>query len=154
MRQNVSHTNKSLGFTLIELMLSIAVIGLLAGLSLPVYASFNNRNNLDLTTQSVATLLRRAETYSRGAKSDSQWGVEIQSSKATLFLGSNFSSRDVTYDEEVTTPSSIALSSLSEVLFSKLDGMPTTTGSVTVSLTNGVSETRTITINAKGVINY
>ena len=143
----------SFGFTLIELMLSIAILGLLTGLSIPLYATFSNRNSLDLATQNVATLLRRAETYSRGAKLDTQWGVELQSDKATLFNGSNFAGRNVAYDEVVTTSPSVGLSGLNEVLFSKLGGIPQATGSITVTSTNS-GEARMITINAKGVINY
>ncbi len=153
-----SHILKSsraeLGFTLIELMLSITIITLLAGLSLPVYASFTNRNDLDLATQNVAFALRRAETYSRGSKSDSQWGVEFQSNKAILFRGTNFAGRDTSYDEPAVIAPSVALSGLSEVLFNKLSGLPTTTGNIVLSLTTSGGDTRTVNINAKGVVNY
>ncbi|HSX18140.1 MAG TPA: type II secretion system protein [Candidatus Saccharimonadales bacterium] len=155
MYQDTNRDNKhSFGFTLIELMLSIAIVSLLAGLSLPVYASFNNRNDLDLATQNVASTLRRAETYSRGAKADNSWGVERQSGKVTLFKGTSFVGRDTTFDESTTIPPSVALSGLNEVLFSKLSGLPTTTGNIILTLTTGGSETRTVNINAKGVINY
>ena len=71
-------------------MLSIAVISILAGISVPVYTSFNKRNDLDIATQSLVNALRRAEVYSRGANNDSQWGVEIQSGAVTLFKGGDF----------------------------------------------------------------
>lgn len=139
------------GFSLIEVLLSVAIIGTLAGLSLPVYASFQSRNDLDLTTQSVADALRRAQVYARGVSGDSQWGVAFQSSSVTLFKGSSFATRDTAYDEVISLPG-ISTSGLTEVLFSKLSAVPSTTGSI--ALTTNTNEVRTITINAKGMVSY
>ncbi len=143
---------KSAGFTLVEVLLSVAIITMLTGLSLPLYESFVRRNDLDLTTQSVATMIRRAETYSRGAKSDSAWGVEFQTGTVTLFKGVAFSGHDTSYDETVSIPASITFSGLGELLFTKLSGTPNTTGSLALASTTNI--TRTITINAKGVVDY
>jgi prepilin-type N-terminal cleavage/methylation domain-containing protein len=140
------------GFTLIELLLSIAIIGLLVGLSLPVYASFQNRNDLDIAAQNVVGALRRAETYTRGVNGDSQWGVEIQSGAVTLFKGTSFAGRNTNFDEAITIPASISVGGLSEVLFSKLSGAPNATGNIT--LTANTNDTRTISINAKGMVDY
>lgn len=140
------------GFTLIEALLSVSIIGLLAGLSLPIYASFQNRNNLDIATQSIADALRRAQIYSHGVSGDSQWGVEIQPTSVTLFKGSVFSGRDATYDEVTTIPSIISIGGLSEVLFAKLSGAPSTTGDITLVVSP--NDTRTITINTKGMVSY
>lgn len=140
------------GFTLVEVLLSVSIIGLLVGMSLPVYASFQNRNDLDITTQSVADALRRAQIYSRGVSGDSEWGVEIQSNAVTLFKGATFASRDTTYDEVTTIPGSIAVAGLSEVMFTKLSAVPSTTGNIT--LTASTNDIRTVTINAKGMVYY
>jgi len=140
------------GFTLTELLLSLAIMGLLTGMSLPVYASFQNRNDLDITTQSVADALRRAQIYTRGVSGDSQWGVEIQSNAVTLFKGSTFAARDTAYDEVTVIPGSIAVAGLSGVMFSKLSGAPSTTGNIT--LTSNTNDVRTVTINAKGMVSY
>ncbi|KKT34575.1 MAG: hypothetical protein UW24_C0026G0001, partial [Parcubacteria group bacterium GW2011_GWA2_44_12] len=37
---------KNAGFTLIEVLLSITAIAIIAGISIPVYQSFQNRNDL------------------------------------------------------------------------------------------------------------
>lgn len=140
------------GFSLIELLLSIAIIAILTGLSLPIYASFQNRNDLDLKTEGIASTLRRAQTYARGVKNDDQWGVRVQSTAITLFKGSVFASRDTAYDEPVAIPTGMTVSGLTEVLFSKLSGAPNTTG--TITLTTSASDSKVITINAKGMVSY
>ena len=141
------------GFTLLEVLLSVIILSVMAGLSLPVMASFNGRNDLDVTTQSIAMQLRRAGTYSRGANSDSQWGVHAQSGSVTLFRGAAYASRDTGYDETTPIPSSFTVSGTSDVVFSKVDGSPSSSGSITLTNTNS-NEARTITINAKGMVSY
>lgn len=139
------------GFTLIELLLSVVIIGILGGVTAPVYNSFAVRNDLDITGQQIVESLRRAQTYARAMDDDSAWSVEIQTSAATLFRGTNFGGRDTSLDEAVTIPGSITRSGLTEVQFAKLTGLPNTTGSIT--LTSNTNEVRTITINAKGMVN-
>lgn len=148
----MSRLRDNRGFSLIEVLLSVAIISLLTGISAPVYASFQIRNDLDIAAQSIADMLRRAQTYSRGVNGDSQWGVAIQGGSATLFKGASYAGRDAAYDEVSAIPNSIAVSGLAEVPFTKLDATPTTTGSVT--LTTSTNEVRTITINAKGMVTY
>lgn len=141
------------GFTLIEMLLSVSIIGLLAGFSLPVYQSFQNRNELDITAQGLASALRRAQTYARGMNGDSDWGVSIQTGSIILFKGSVFASRDTAYDEPVTiSPNTIVSGGVSQVLFTKFSGAPTTTGTVTLTSIN--NDVRTVNINAKGMVTY
>lgn len=140
------------GFTLIEMLLSVAIIAMLAGLSLPVYQSFYNRNELDITAQQLASAVRRAHLYSRAGNQDSQWGVEIQEGAFILFKGATYDTRDPAHDETITFPTSTSVSSLGDLRFAKFTGIPTTTGSIT--LTNINNEARTVTLNAKGMVSY
>lgn len=140
------------GFSLIEMVLSVAIIGLLTGITLPVYQSFLTRNDLDITSQQVAETFRRAQVYARGSKSDSVWSVEVQSSAVTLFKGTSFGSRDTAFDEVISLPANITASGTSEVQFAVLTALPNTAASVT--LTTNVSDTKTITVNAEGMVDY
>jgi len=142
----------SRGFTLLEVLLSTGIITVLVGLSLPVYQSFQNRNDLDIAADSITLLLRRAQVYAEGMNQDSAWGVEIQSGVATLFKGTSFAARNTAYDEPVDISEAIAVSGLGEVLFSKFSATPNTTGSVTLTSIN--NDIRTIAINAKGTVSY
>lgn len=138
------------GFTLIEMLLSVAVIALLTGLSVPVYATFNARNDLDISEQSTVEALRRAQTYARSVEGDSQWGVSIQTDKAVLFKGASYATRNAAFDETTTYGAGVN-STASEVVFAKLSGAPSTTGSVTLTQTS-TNDTRAVSINAKGMV--
>jgi prepilin-type N-terminal cleavage/methylation domain-containing protein len=140
------------GFTLLEMMLSVAIITMLAGLSLPVYSSLQARNDLDLTAQSVASALRRAQTAVRAEKNDSQWGVAIVSNQLVLFKGASYATRDSSYDEITVIPATITPTGMSEVVFAKLTAVPSTTGTVTLTSSSGTA--RTVVMNGKGMVEY
>jgi len=144
---------RSRGFTLIELLLSIGIITLLVGMSLPIYASFVSRNDLDLTTQNIVSALRRAQAYARGVRGDSQWGVAVLSGQAVLYKGSTYASRDSNFDETISIPSSITSSGTSDIAFTKLSGSTFVDGSITLT-SSASNDTRTISFNAKGMVNY
>lgn len=134
------------------MLLCVTIIGMLMGLSVPVYEIFVRRNDLNLTKQGIGMMLQRAETYARAVNGDSAWSVEIQSSTVTLFQGTTFATRNTAYDETLAIPGSMSPSGLSEVQFAKLTALPNTTGSITLTSTS--NDVNTVTINAKGTVNY
>lgn len=142
----------ALGFTLVEMLLSVALIGLLVGISLPLYTTFVGRNDLDITAQQTASAIRRAQSFSRGVNADSQWGVHIASGNVVLFKGSTYAARDTAYDEVTPIPGSITPSGLDGVVFTRLTAIPNTTG--TIVFTSNTNSSRTVTINAKGMVAY
>jgi prepilin-type N-terminal cleavage/methylation domain-containing protein len=146
--------NREAGFSLIELLLCVAIIGLLTGMTLPLYQSYQNSNDVDLDTQSVAAMLRRAELYARTMNGDNSWGVKVQSGSATLFKGASYATRDTTVDETDALPSVITFSgTLSEVVFTKFTATPSATGTIILTHTAN-NDARTITLNAKGMVDY
>jgi prepilin-type N-terminal cleavage/methylation domain-containing protein len=140
------------GFTLVEVLLSMTILSMLAGMSLPVYISFQQRTDMDVAVQQIVGALRRAQTYARGSNGDNGWGVEIQSSTLTLFRGTVFASRNAAYDEVVSIPTAITTGGLTDITFAKFVATPSTTGSITLS-TDSINS-RTVTINAEGMVNF
>lgn len=143
----------SRGFTLVEVLLSVVIIGVLTGLSLPVYASFQTKNDLDVNTQTLAELIRRANTYASAIRGDSAWGVRMAGTSATLFEGASYATRDTTQDETITFPGSITASGLTDIIFAKYTGTTANTGTVSLTAAS-TNDTKVITINAKGLVAY
>lgn len=144
--------NNAAGFTLIEVLLSVAIIVLLAGLSAPIYQSFQTRNDLDIAATTIAQSLRRSRVLSQAVDGDTTWGLYIQSDNIIVFQGTSFAERNTGFDEAFDLPGSITPTGASEIIFDKFTGDPQTTG--TVTLTSSTNETRNITINEKGTITY
>lgn len=143
---------KSKGFTLIEVMLVSATIGVLAAISVPVYSNLQVKNDLDVATNTTLQTLRRAQVLSQAVDGDSSWGVKLQSSDITLFKGASYAGRDTTFDEIYTMSGNVTPSGVSEVVFSKLLGVPNTTG--TITLTSSNNDVQNIALNSKGFLDY
>lgn len=85
------HTQKRPAFTLIELIIAIGILMILLVIGLMQYETYNRRNNLILTTDSVKSFIESAKNNARGQGSDlpvdvnySQISLEISSNKKNL----------------------------------------------------------------------
>jgi prepilin-type N-terminal cleavage/methylation domain-containing protein len=143
---------KKNGFTLLEVLLTVATISILATVSMPVYQSFMVRNDLDIAAAEIAQSLGRAQALSTAMDGDTSWGVRSESGRVVLFRGASYVARDVVFDEVYSVPGSIFPSGVQEVVFTKFTGLPASTGAFI--LTSNTNETRTITINSKGMVAY
>ncbi len=140
------------GFTLVEMVLSIAIFTLILAMTLPMLRTFTLRNDLDVATNSIVQNMRRAQTLAYVADGDTSWGLHVTVGSILIYKGVSYAARDQTYDEVTTMPTSIDVAGLNDVTFTKATGIPQSTGSLT--LTSASNETRTITINQKGMVDY
>lgn len=139
------------GFTLLELLLSVSLLGILTALVLPVGLRMNEKNDLDVAVTMAAMALRRAQTLSQSGLHDGSWGVFMQTGLITLFKGPSYAGRDASFDETSSISSSLAPSGLTEIVFSKGSGGPQNTG---ILVLTGLSDSARITINSKGILQY
>jgi prepilin-type N-terminal cleavage/methylation domain-containing protein len=133
------------GFTLLEIILVIALISILTGITIPVYQSYQNRNDLESTLSLVKHLLSKAQLMSQASVLDSSWGVHLEQYEITLFRGSDFSSRDTTFDQTTQVYGGSVVDG--EVVFEKFTGHTTTTD---IDITNS-NETLVVNINQNGI---
>lgn len=139
------------GFTLIEIMLAVALMTAFLSLSVPVFQSFVYNNDLDTAINSGVRALRLAQENARGMYYDDAWGVKFATNEVVLFKGSSYASRDTTYDSTYPISVGVSITGTSEFIFSKFTGTPTGTG--TVTLTEN-SKSLSITINGQGNVTY
>ncbi len=135
------------GFTLIEVILVIGLIGILIFLSIPFYQSFQVESQLDSTTEEVVNILRRAQSKAMASQRDSNFGVKLTSGQYTLFKGDSYAAREVIYDEDYNIPETLSINGLTEIVFNKLKGTTSNTGNITVTSNNN---SKTININETG----
>ena len=146
----------SRGFTLLELLLSVAIISLLAGLSLPVYRILISKNDLDIAAATIVQSLRRAQVLSQAVSEDEDgvdilWGVKVLNDSIVIFKGTSYATRDSDFDEEFDMPATVDVGATNEVVFTKFTGFPTATGTINLT-TEG--DSRSIAVNEKGTITY
>ncbi len=143
---------KITGFTLPEVLLSLALLSIIGGMSIPMYRMFLVRDDLDIAATTLAQSLRRAQALSESGDGDTTWGVHVGVGSILVYKGASYVSRDSTFDENTSIPTTIVPAGLSDIAFSKITGLPNATG--TFTLTSQANETRTTTINEKGMVDY
>ncbi len=144
--------SNSSGFTLIETILVVALVGIISGIGLPLYGLMSGSNDLDVAENMLVASLRRAEVLSSSSDGDSVWGVAVMTGSFVLFKGASYASRDVALDEVYDISDSIQVSGITEVVFSKVSAIPNSSGSITLTSVGG--ENKQITINEKGTIDF
>jgi Tfp pilus assembly protein FimT len=116
------------GVTLLEILLVIGILAVVGTVSVPMYREYQIRNDLNVATQQVTQGLARARLLSQAAKNDSEWGFYVPS--GTLYKGATYAGRDSSFDEVYAMPSTITVSGLLGVTYSKGAGDPNETGSI------------------------
>lgn len=139
------------GFTLIEVAVSLGIIAIIVGISMPVYKIMRQKNDLRTAEFAVVSALRRAQILAQAEKEDSDWSVHIENSRITVFKGRNYANRDTSGDESFFISSGISTDNLTDIFFNKLTGLPGSAGLITLSISN---DSKNITINEKGAIEY
>ncbi|MBI4458202.1 prepilin-type N-terminal cleavage/methylation domain-containing protein [Candidatus Uhrbacteria bacterium] len=137
------------GFTMLEMMLVVAVSVIIAALTVPVGVRFLQIQNLDEAAADAMAALRRARSQAVSQRHDSAFGVKFLSGSYVLFQGASYAARVQSEDESFTMYGGAAVSGLDEVAFAKLTGLPSAVGLLTVS---SGGDSRGIVINAQGNI--
>lgn len=140
---------KNQGFTLVEMLLSIAIIGVIFGFSLPLYQSLQNKNNLELASDLTIDNFRLARTMAISQASNSAWGLYASTSDLFIFQGNSFNTRLVDSDVVSHLPDGVRVSGTIEFIFERLSGSPQATG--TLILINSFGQQKIITINERGL---
>ncbi len=148
---NNSMIELSAGFTLLELVLVVALIGLVSFFSLSLGSGFLWRTDLSDGQYITVLNMRRAQLLAETAVEDSDWGVHIENNILILFKGNDFSTRDGIFDEEYNL-NSVVVTDPVDLIYHKFSGQPYQNSSE-VSLTSN-SETVVLSIDSEGIINY
>jgi Tfp pilus assembly protein FimT len=151
MEYQIKSKRNSQGFTLIELMVVIAIIILFARVTDSVFVSFGSHSNLELGTDSFVEALRYAKRNSEQVQGDSKWGVKLLKDQIVVFKGESYATRNNQSDQALPLPRGVTAETLSETVFEKVTGFTTAIGTTTLSIGN---KDKDIFVNAKGTITY
>ncbi len=146
----------SKGFTLIELLLMFGILAVLAFVGLTSLGNFNTDKALTMETHDIVSLISKARSFTLSAKEGSAYGVHLEATKAVLYTGptyaSNASGNEAhTLNKEVTISAVSLAGGASDILFSKLTGATTQTGTITLASTRKTNHTKVITVTGTGI---
>lgn len=136
-------------FTLVELLLVIALISVIMGLSIPAYTGFQRGQEVDSSLVFVRRAIRTAQLNAKASKLDNNWGVYMSNNNIVVYSGDDHASRATGEDIVFNLPASVSLSGTNEINFSKYTGEPNQTASITLTV---AGQNRNIDVNEKGFI--
>lgn len=148
-------TVQSRGFTLPEVLVVVAVIGILASLALSSLTDYLQHQEFKVTTETVKDYFLKARSQSQNGYKENEYGVHVATGIATLYVGPAYVVANPE-NEVYTLAGGVSASTAfsdggSQILFDRLTGIPSATG--TVLLTQSATGlTATITINGTGLI--
>ncbi|MDO8564680.1 MAG: prepilin-type N-terminal cleavage/methylation domain-containing protein [bacterium] len=146
----------SKGFTLIEIIIAIAIIAALAGISAVSLGTTNRQEALHMEVGKVLSLLEQARAQTVSGKGGNAYGVHFEEDRAVLFSGSVYSaSNSANIPQVLHKAVSISAITLvgggSDVVFKKLTGETAQNGTVRLSVRNNANASSTITIAPTGI---
>jgi len=142
-------------FTLIEILIVLAIISLVAVLAIPFYQPFQVRTYLDNNSQEIIQVLRKAQSKAMAGENDEVYGVHFSVDEYVLFKGMLYNPDDLE-NEIFGLPNSLSITNINlngggnEIIFDKLKGTTSNYGSI--AATSISNESRTVSISKTGKI--
>lgn len=138
------------GFTLIELILVLAIMLTISVMAPTFYSRFLLQNAVANTTDQMVGSLRKAQIYSMVGKQNSAWSLNYSSNTITVYKGTDFATRNIAFDEKFSVNSNVSVSGMTDINFTRLTGVPTPSTS-TITISSGTNSD-IITVNSQGVV--
>lgn len=137
------------GFTLIEIILVIAIMIIVAGITTPVVSSYLRQEEVAKSVDMFCLKMKEARDLAINQTDDSSFGIAITDSSFTLFKGNSYTNRDVADDFVYVMPAQVTISGLSEIIFNKVTGK---SSSATVYTIYDKDKSYKISIDSEGFI--
>lgn len=146
----------SSGFTLIEILIAVAILALAVSLVLPNFNFFQRQSSLDMTAQEIIGALRLAQNKTLASEGADSFGLYFETDKFTLFKGLTFYPTSPENDTHKLPPalrlSEVNLSGGGVIVFDRLTGATANSGSLKISLVDDSSKNKIIFIDSSGTV--
>jgi len=148
----MTRLKKIRGFTLIEVLIVVFLIVLVSRIIFSSFGSLNNRQALDAQIDLIQSTVQKARLESLNSKNGIAHGVTFSSTSIAIFDQGSATTRVTPYSNGIKLISHTL--GTSSITFAKVTGLPSATGTLVFTLTNGntVIASTTLSINGIGVI--
>lgn len=130
------------GFTLVETLIVVAILVVVASVSMPALFSVQSGTSIRATAESLTHTFRYAQQLSRNGYQNDSWGVYIDDANKhfVLYRGVNYGARVAAYDEIISYPPSQYITTTygDDLIFSRYSGLPLQAGTTTISIEGSI----------------
>ncbi len=144
------------GVTLLELVIVMAILGVLTATVVPSFLSFRRNSILNTETLQIVTLINKARLSSMSSKGDQQYGIHFEATKVVLFQGITYSEAASTNEVHVFN-AALRLSPItvngggSSTVFQKITGATYQNATTTLGVIGSTTASSTIVVRSTGV---
>ncbi len=146
----------SSGFTILELLIVISILGVLVAVVVPSLMTFRRSSVLNTETQEILTMVNRARTSSMSSRGDLQYGIHFEATRMVLFQGGVYSDVASTNEVHIFDPL-LTLGTItingggSVVLFQKFTGTTNQNATTTLRVVGSATASSTVIVRPSGV---
>lgn len=146
------------GLTMIEFITVIAMITIIGAITAPSFAAIRRGVGLSNAAQEIASALRVAQqkaisSQRQGMAGDpTDYGVHFTNDRYIVFSGDSFAAATSTVTHLLLEGITICPGSASDIVFNRLDGVPVSSGTVTIGIDCAGTTVRTITVAPSGTV--
>lgn len=148
------HGKRVQGFTIIEVLVVLSILAVMASVAIIGFRDYARFQQYNQAVNDVVFILNQTRLSARSAESDAAHGVKFSSGGITQFTGNAYiagNPSNITNTYGLVTLQYALSNGVDEIVFEKLTGLPTATGTVTVVGLSFTAST-TITVTSTGVV--
>ena len=150
--------NHQTGFTLLEIVIVVAIFGVVASIVTLPFLTFRQQTILNTQTEEIITLINKARLSTMASKGGVQYGVRFEADRVILFQGSVYNPLAVTNEVKMIDPA-LQLSlptdnggTTDDILFDFITGGTSQNSTTTLIVTSRPQASSTVVINPSGVV--
>ncbi len=140
------------GFSVVELLATIAILGLLFAVSMASFSKFNRREVVSANASALAASLRDARARTLASVGGSQYGVKVDADRFTFFQGSTFSSSTQSNISYMYLSGVRASSSISTFVFERVTGNSSASGTIDVYQSSASDVLKRVKVQTTGLV--
>lgn len=145
------------GITLIEILVTITILLIVASIVVGSFRSVTSTYELKRVTNTVATMIEEARSYSISSKNGSKYSIRVEPTRVIRYEGTIYNSSDVNnyvFDlgSNIIVASSSFVGGTTTVTFEKITGKTYNYGSINFAISGATTSSSTISINKTGII--
>lgn len=144
------------GFSLIEIMIVIGIIGMISSVVLSSFGQYRARLSKDGAVETAVSVISQAHLDTIASKNDSVYGVNLKQSEIIYFKGSVYPGDNDANNIHYQLPNSVEIANVnlnggtSVLYFIRLTGATNNYGTFDVRVRANTSLVNTVTINQTG----